>query len=91
MQSTCSTALIGKCRPSSPQRKCSSGDVMLVPVLQEHVWRMRLLAVLLRAQVCGGDSWPDALDTARRLTPFYKRLYPKAGTATGCAMSSPGG
>ena len=52
---------------------------------------MRLLAVLLRAQVCAGNAWLDALDTARRLTPFYKRLYPKAGSATGCAMSSPGG
>ena len=49
---------------------------------------MRLLAVLLRAQVCAGDAWPDALDTARRLTPFYKRLYPKAGSATGCAFCS---
>ena len=60
-------------------------------VLQEHVWRMRLLAVVLRAQVCAGDSWPDALDTAKRLTPFYKRLYPKAGSAPGCAICSPGG
>ena len=52
---------------------------------------MRLLAVLLRAQVCAGDSWPGALDTARRLTPFYKRLYPQAGSATCCAFCSPGG
>ena len=64
---------------------------MIMLVLQEHVWRMRLLAVMLRAHVCAGDSWPDALDTARQLTPFYRRLYPKAGSATGRAICSPGG
>ncbi len=45
---------------------------------QENIWRMRLLAVKLRAQISQGDQWPDALATAKALRPFYRQLYPQA-------------
>lgn len=46
--------------------------------LQENIWRMRLLAVAFRAQVCAGDCWPKAHAAAKLLTSFYRQLYPQA-------------
>ena len=44
-----------------------------------HIWRMRLLEVLLRAAIAEGSRWGVALATAKCLTPFYRSIYPKVG------------
>lgn len=42
-----------------------------------HIWRMRLNEVLLRACVACGINWRMALQTAQKLQPVYEIVYPK--------------
>lgn len=42
-----------------------------------HIWRMRLNEVLLRACVACGINWNLALQTAQKLQPVYEIVYPK--------------
>ena len=61
---------------------------MMAPsYLQGHIWRMRLLAILLRGRISAGTCWPEALAAANLLTPFYRELYPQASLLTGSGHS----
>ena len=49
----------------------------IVAAYQNHIWRMRLLEVQLRAAIECGSQWEVALEAARALLKFYRWLYPK--------------
>ena len=57
--------------------------------MQGHIWRLRLLTVMLRAQVLQGSCWAEALAAAEQITAFYKQLYPQAGSHHTSVLKAP--
>lgn len=49
----------------------------IIAAYQNHIWRMRLLEVQLRAAIECGSQWEVALEAARALLKLYRWLYPK--------------
>ena len=78
----------GSWRSQTLLRMFCAGSLLQL-YMQGHIWRLRLLTVMLRAQVLQGSCWPDALAVSEQITPFYKQLYPQAGSHHTSVLKAP--